>query len=265
MVATYLDEILQRHRLRADADTRNWRERVGKVQYSGPSMFEALADRTNLQMKIIAEVKRRSPSRGWLNERLNVNELVHYYDNGGAAAISVLTDTEGFAGSESDLREATRAVSLPILRKDFTVSANDVLDTAEMGASTVLLIVKALNDEQLEEYLVLAETCGIDALVEVHDREEAKRAVDAGAKMIGVNQRNLATFDVDPEHAGSIINVIPEFILTVCESGLKSVDDVRRVADAGFDAVLVGEAFVTSELVEEKVRSFASSRWVGRG
>jgi indole-3-glycerol phosphate synthase len=228
-------------------------------------MYEALADRTNLRIKVIAEVKRRSPSRGWLNEQLNVGELVRHYQNGGAAAISVLTDTESFAGTQSDVREAARAVPLPILRKDFTVSANDVLDTAEMGASTVLLIVKALSDEQLQEYLVLAETSGIDALVEVHDEDEAKRAVDAGAKIIGINQRNLLTFDVDPGHAGSIINTVPEFVLTVCESGLSTADDVRRAADAGFDAVLVGEAFVTSTTVEETVKEFATNRWVGRG
>lgn len=265
MAPTYLDEILQRHRQRAAQDMRNWRERVGAVRYNGPTMYEALADRTNLRVKVIAEVKRRSPSRGWLNEHLNVSELVRHYEIGGAAAISVLTDTEGFAGSRSDLREAARAVPLPILRKDFTVSANDVLDTAEMGASTVLLIVKALSDEQLEEYLVLAETSGIDALVEVHDEDEAKRAVDAGAKIIGINQRNLVTFDVDRGRAESIINTIPEFVLTVCESGLTVIDDVRRAADAGFDAVLVGEAFVTSAVIEETVKEFATNRWVGRG
>lgn len=265
MVATYLDEILRRHRVRADADTRNWRDRVGNVQYRGPSMYEALANRTSLQTKLIAEIKRRSPSRGWLHEHLIVSELVREYENGGAAAISVLTDSVDFAGSEHDLREAASSVALPILRKDFTVSANDVLDTAEMGASTVLLIVKALRDEQLEEFLALAETCGIDALVEVHDQDEAKRAVAAGARIIGVNQRNLVTFDVDPEHAGSIISVIPEFVLTVCESGLNSADAVQRAADVGFDAVLVGEALVTSLSVETTVREFASTRWVGRG
>jgi indole-3-glycerol phosphate synthase len=265
MAPTYLDEILQRHRQRASADTRNWRERVGAVRYNGPTMYEALADRTNLRIKVIAEVKRRSPSRGWLNEHLNVGELVRHFENGGAAAISVLTDTESFAGTRSDLSEAAHAVALPILRKDFTVSANDVLDTAEMGASTVLLIVKALSDEQLQEYLVLAETSGIDALVEVHDEDEAKRAVDAGAKIIGINQRNLVTFDVDPGHAESIIDTVPEFVLTVCESGLATADDVRRAADAGFDAVLVGEAFVTSTKVEETVKDFATNRWIGRG
>ena len=193
-----------------------------------------------------------------------VSDLVRLYESGGATAISVLTDTDGFAGSTQDVREAAQCVRLPILRKDFTVSANDVLDTAQMGASTVLLIVRALGDVELAEFLVLAETCGIDALVEVHDEEEAKRAVDAGAKIVGVNQRNLETFEVDPGRARSVITAIPEFVLTVCESGLHSSDDVRRAAEAGFDAVLVGEAFVSTDLVETTVKEFASTQWVGR-
>lgn len=264
MAATYLDDILQRHRRRATADTRNWRERIGSVHYEGPSMFDALANHTVQHIKVIAEIKRRSPSRGWLNENLNASDYARHYERGGATAISVLTDMDGFSGSEQDLRDVARTVALPILRKDFTVSANDVLDTAQMGASAVLLIVRALSDQELEEFLVVAETVGIDALVEVHDEDEARRAVDAGAKIIGVNQRNLATFNVDPEHAETIIEAIPTFVLTVCESGLHSNDDVRRASEAGFDAVLVGEAFVTTDSVNEVVREFTSIRWVGR-
>jgi indole-3-glycerol phosphate synthase len=265
MTATYLDEILRRHRARAATDERNWRERVGQVNYVGPSMYEALANRSNANVRVIAEVKRRSPSRGWLNEYMNVADMAQAFVSGGAAAISVLTDDESFGGSAKDLGEVANAVRVPLLRKDFTVCANDVLDTAAMGASTVLLIVAALSDDELREFLVLAEACGIDALVEVHDREEATRALDAGARIVGVNQRNLRTFEVDPTHASSVVESLPDSVVSVCESGLGSVADVRHVAAAGFDAVLVGEAFVTSSAVEEMVRSFASVPWVGRG
>ncbi len=265
MAATYLDEILARHRRRAALDRREWRERVAHVHYDGPSFFDALVDRTNPHVKVIAEVKRRSPSRGWLNEYLKASEMATAYANGGATAVSVLTEEDSFSGSVGDLVEVAHAVSLPLLRKDFTVSPNDVLDTADMGASTVLLIVAALGDDELRDLLALSETCGLEALVEVHDRKEAARAVDAGARLIGINQRNLVTFEVDPTHAASVIDALPVTTVTVCESGLGSVSDVRRAASVGFDAVLVGEVFVTSSAVEEMVRSFASVPWVGRG
>ena len=255
MAPTYLDEILARHRLRASLDERDWRARVGEVSYDGPSMYEALASRQGV-VKVIAEVKRRSPSKGWLNEYLLAGDVAKQYESGGAAAISVLTDEESFAGSPADLRDVIRASTLPVLRKDFTVSANDVLDTAQMGASTVLLIVAALDDDELRDLLVLAEACALDALVEVHDRDEAQRAVDLGARIIGVNQRNLRTFDVDPSLAASVVESLPSAVLAVCESGLATSDDVRRAGEVGFDAVLVGEAFVTSSAMAQVVRSF---------
>lgn len=257
MAPTYLDEILAHHRARAQADTRSWRDRVG-VHYDGPSMLEALANQMNDCVKVIAEVKRRSPSKGWLKENLDVAELVRDYADGGATAVSILTDTEHFSGASDDLLTASATVSLPLLRKDFTVSENDVLDAAEMGASAVLLIVAALGDVELASFVALAHEVGIDALVEVHDDDEAARAVDAGARIIGVNQRNLRTFDVDDDRAAGVIGSLPSSIVTVCESGLRTRDDVARAARAGFDAVLVGESFVTSDSVVDTVRAFSS-------
>jgi indole-3-glycerol phosphate synthase len=137
------------------------------------------------------------------------------------------------------------------------VSENDVLDAVEAGASAMLLIVAALTDAELASYLGLAELCGIDALVEIHDAEEARRATDAGARIIGINQRNLRTFVVDPEHAASLISELPRECVSVCESGLTSVTDVERAADAGFDAVLVGEAFITAPDPSAAVKAFA--------
>jgi len=263
-MATYLDEILKHHRTRAASDEREWRDRVGEAHAIGPSMFAALSGAESGNVKVIAEVKRRSPSKGWLHEGLDVTRIASDYAEGGAAAISVLTDAEHFAGSLEDLDAVAHVVSLPLLRKDFTVSANDVLDAAEAGASAVLLIVAALDDDELAQFLDLAHDAGLDALVEVHDHDEAQRSLDLGARIIGINQRNLHTFDVDRENAALVIQSLPTSIITVCESGLSSPEDVARAADAGFDAVLVGEAFVTATHVVETVRAFSSVPLVAR-
>jgi len=228
-------------------------------------MLEALANQMNDCVKVIAEVKRRSPSKGWLNENLDVAALASEYFAGGATAISVLTDTEHFSGAVEDLATVAATVPLPLLRKDFTVSENDVLDAAEMGASAVLLIVSALDDHELVSFLTLAHEVGIDALVEVHDRDEASRALDAGARILGVNQRDLHTFDVDRDRAASVIDSVPSSVITVCESGLRTSEDVVRAANAGFDAVLVGETFVTSDNIVETVHSFSRVPLVSRG
>jgi indole-3-glycerol phosphate synthase len=263
-MATYLDDILHRHRTRAAADERDWRERAASVHAAVPSMFGALSDAANGNVKVIAEVKRRSPSKGWLHEGLDVARIARDYADGGATAISVLTDAEHFAGSLDDLEAVRNAVSLPLLRKDFTVSANDVLDAADAGASAVLLIVAALDDDELEEFIAVAHGAGLDAVVEVHDTDEAKRSLDCGARIIGVNQRNLHTFDVNRDNAVRVIESLPTSIVTICESGLSTSEDVARAADAGFDAVLVGEAFVTAPDVTATVRTFSSVPLVTR-
>jgi indole-3-glycerol phosphate synthase len=265
MSATYLDDILVHHRARAMSDTRDWRERVGELRYDGPSMLDALRREASGTMGVIAEVKRRSPSKGALAMELDVTSLASTYARAGACAISVLTDQDFFSGSVDDLITVEKAVSLPILRKDFTVCENDVLDACEMGASTVLLIVAALSGGELERFFALADLCGMEALVEVHDEEEARRAQDCGARIIGVNQRNLRTFVVDPQHAASVIDAIDPSVVSVCESGLSSPDDVVRASETGFDAVLVGESFVTSSHVLDTVQSFTTVAWTGRG
>lgn len=258
MATTYLDDILAYHRERAGADSRRWQDRYGRVRYEGPSLLAALRDRRAPHVKVIAEVKRRSPSQGWIDEALDVAELARSYEAGGASALSVLTDEPHFSGSSDDLFAARAATGLPLLRKDFTVSANDVLDTAALGASTVLLIVAALSDEELKLLLDVADQCGLDALVEVHDGEELRRAAGLGAELIGVNQRNLRTFEVDNGLAGRLAALLAPGIVAVAESGLSTVADVERVAAAGFDAVLVGECFVRAPDSESAVRKFAS-------
>jgi indole-3-glycerol phosphate synthase len=160
--------------------------------------------------------------------------------------LSVLTDNEFFGGSAEDLAEARAAVELPVLRKDFTVSAADVCDARLMGADALLLIVGALSSGELAELLQLARHLGLDALVEVHDEVEAELALSAGAEMVGVNQRDLVTFSVDTDRAVRVSAALPGTVVRVAESGIRTRDDVRRLADAGFDAVLVGEALVTA-------------------
>jgi indole-3-glycerol phosphate synthase len=262
MASTYLDNIVAWHRERAGADHRVWQDRLESVHYSGPSMSQAL--RAGTRVKVIAEVKRRSPSKGWIDEHLDPASLARDYEQGGAAALSVLTDEPHFSGSRHDLEVVRAAVEIPILRKDFTVSANDVLDAAEMGASTVLLIVAVLERAELANYIALASECGIDALVEVHDADEASIALDLGAVLIGVNQRDLRSFEVNSTHAANVIAGIDAGVLTVAESGMTSRADVERAAAAGFDAVLVGEAFVRAADPVALVHSFTTVEKVER-
>jgi len=257
MATTYLDEILAHHRARAAGDDREWRRRLDQIRCTGPSFVDALRACDGF-VKVIAEVKRRSPSKGWLNAELDVVKVATAYEAGGATAISVLTDQEYFAGAAQDLASAAQSVSLPLLRKDFTISENDVLDTATMGASAVLLIVAALSDDELTSLFQVATNVGLTALVEVHDTDEAKRALDLGAHVVGVNQRNLRTFTIDAHAAEAVHDVLPSSVMSVCESGLTSRRDVERVAEVGFNAVLVGESFVTTADIEDAVREFAT-------
>ncbi len=255
MAPTYLDEIVSWHRARVREDPRDWRARVDQSPYSGPSFAEALRRPT---VQVIAEVKRRSPSKGDIDRDLEPATLARSYEVGGAAAISVLTDAAFFSGSPDDLRAVRRTTGLPLLRKDFTVHENDILDARDMGAGAVLLIVSVLTDAELTAFLTLASHCGLDALTEVHDEPEARRAVACGATVIGVNQRDLRTFEVDERRAGRVRDVIPHSIVTVAESGLRSRADVERARDDGFDAVLIGEALVRSAAPELLVAELAS-------
>lgn len=195
---------------------------------------------------VIAEVKRRSPSKGDLFADLEPSWLAGEYESGGAACLSVLTDVDHFGGSVEDLQAARSACSLPVLRKDFTVSAHDVLDARIMGADCVLLIAAALSRLELAEFYTLATDVGLDVLVEIHDEAELEVALNIGASLIGVNQRDLVTFEVDHERAVRMGGLIPASAVPVAESGVRGPDDARDLADAGYRAVLVGESLVTS-------------------
>ncbi len=196
---------------------------------------------------IIAEIKRRSPSKGPLDADLIAPSLAQAYEAGGATCISVLTDEKFFAGSEEDFDSARNAVALPGLRKDFTVDARDVCDTRIMDGDAVLLIVAALDVGELRTLHELTLELGMDALVEVHDEAELETALEIGAPLIGVNRRDLVTFEVDTARAERLVSSIPDDVVKVAESGITTADDTRRLRDAGYDAVLVGEALVTAE------------------
>ena len=245
-MGTHLDRIVAAHRATAAADERSLDALVARAAEAPPVRGFAGALRAGSQLRVIAEIKRRSPSKGDLNPDLDPAAVAAAYESGGAACLSVLTDAQFFGGSPADLLAARAACSLPVLRKDFTVDARDVADARIMGADAVLLIVAALDDGELRTFLDLARSLTLDALVEVHDERELDRAIDAGAEVIGVNQRNLATFEVDRELAVKLAPRMPEGAVTVAESGIRGVDDARAVASAGYHAVLVGESVVTS-------------------
>lgn len=195
---------------------------------------------------VIAEVKRASPSKGELAHVPDPAALARAYAEGGAHAISVLTEERRFSGSLADLAQVRAAVDLPVLRKDFVISPYQVHEARAYGADLVLLIVAALHQEQLVSLLERIESLGMTALVEVHDEDEVERAGDAGAKLIGVNARNLKTLEVDRDTFARLAPLIPSGVLTVAESGVRGPQDLLGYASAGADAVLVGEGVVAS-------------------
>ncbi|OKL54851.1 indole-3-glycerol phosphate synthase [Bowdeniella nasicola] len=195
-------------------------------------------------VSLIAEVKRRSPSKGALATIPDPAELARAYEAGGATAISVLTEQRHFGGSLQDFEAVRKAVDVPLLRKDFIVTPYQIWEARAYGADMVLLIVAALDQVVLTSLIERIHSLGMTALVEVHDRVEAMRAVNAGARLIGVNARNLHTLDVDRSVFTDVVEVIPSSVIRVAESGVRGPRDVWTYAKAGADAVLVGEALV---------------------
>jgi indole-3-glycerol phosphate synthase len=196
---------------------------------------------------VIAELKQASPSRGLLRNDYRPRELAQGYEAGGAAALSVLTEEDYFRGSLANLIDARNAVGLPVLRKDFIVEAYQVYESAAAGADALLLIVAALEDDVLREMIELARSLHIAALVEVHTEEELDRAAAVGARIIGVNNRNLKTLEVDIQTSFRLRARIPAECIAVSESGIKTPEDLRRLAEAGFNAALIGESLMLNE------------------
>jgi len=195
--------------------------------------------------RVIAELKRASPSRGLLRKEYRRREIAEGYARGGAAALSVLTEEQYFLGSLQDLAETRQAVKLPVLRKDFILESYQIYESVAAGADALLLIVAALPDRDLRSMLDLCAQLRIAALVEVHVEQELDQALAAGARIIGVNNRDLKTLEVNLETSFRLREKIPPGCISVSESGLKTVADLRRVAEAGFDAALIGERLMT--------------------
>ena len=209
---------------------------------------------------VIAEVKRRSPSKGDLAEIADPAALAAAYARGGAAAVSVLTEERRFGGSMADLRAVLAAVGTPLLRKDFIVTSYQLLEARAAGADLVLLIVAALTDDDLRRLHDEARELGLTVLVEVHDEAETERALTLGAELVGVNARNLKTLEVHHDTFGRLAPLLPPDVVAVAESGIGGPDDVRRFVAEGARAVLVGEALVRDGDPEAAVRSMTGVR-----
>ena len=193
---------------------------------------------------VIGEVKRRSPSRGVLAAGLDAVEQARIYQQAGAAAVSVLTEPDHFGGSNQDLTMVAEAVDIPVLRKDFTLDAAQVWEAARIGADAVLLIVAILDDSRLVELLEASAEAGLAALVEVHSAAEARRAITAGARIVGVNNRDLRDFNVDLATSVRLAPLLGDVEVRIAESGIHTPEQAAQMAEAGYDAVLVGEALV---------------------
>jgi indole-3-glycerol phosphate synthase len=214
----------------------------------------ALESKSKDGVAVIAELKKASPSKGLIRAEFRPVELAQELEAAGAAALSVLTDEEFFQGSLGNLREASAAVAIPCLRKDFIVDEFQLLEARAHCADAVLLIVAALTAEELSSLAAGARRHGLDVLCEVHDGEELQRALDAGVDLIGVNTRDLRTFKVDLETAFALAAKIPAGVVRVAESGIHSASDIARLQAAGYDAFLVGESLMRAESPGDALR-----------
>ena len=216
------------------------------------------------KINIISELKKASPSRGVIREEYAPAVLAGSLEEAGAAALSVLTEEDFFSGSLGDLKEASRVTRIPILRKDFIVDPWQVWETRAAGADSFLLIAAVLNDAELRDLLELGRTLKMEALVEVHSRDELERVLDAGARIIGVNNRDLRDFQVHLETSLSLVEAIPEQCIAVSESGLRTYDDLARLQGAGFDAFLIGEQVMQSADPAAALRALLTPAGAGR-
>ncbi len=209
-------------------------------------------------LAVIAEMKQRTPSMGVLAEHYRPADIAHAYADGGAAAISVLTHMAGFGGRPQHLRMVRAATPLPILRKDFVTDPYEIAEARACGADAVLLIVAALERSQLENLVAVSKSRGMAALVEVHDEKETAAALEAGARAIGVNHRDLRDFSVDLGLTGRLRKVVPADVVLVAESGIQGSDDARRMREAGADAILVGELLMRSTDPAAEIKSLTT-------
>ena len=268
-MSTVLQQILAR--TREHVQERKRRVPLDRLQMAAPTPtghrgFAAALGRAG-RINVVAEFKRRSPSRGAIRADADPIRVAQAYEIGGAAALSVLTDEPFFGGSIADLREARMATLLPTLRKDFIVDPYQVGESVLCGADAILLIVAALTDPELRSLHAAALESRLEVLVEVHDRGELDRALAAGARVVGVNSRDLRTMTVDLQTALGLAAAIPDDVVAVAESGIRGPEDVVRLRDAGYDAFLVGEHLMAQEnpgaALESLLRAASEPRWAG--
>lgn len=214
---------------------------------------------------VIAEVKRKSPSKGWINPEISAEGQARAYAAGGAAAISVLTEPSHFNGSVEDLEAVASTVAVPVLKKDFHIDPIQLVEAVAHGASAALLIVRALPPEQLRVMILEAKSWNLDTIVEIRDEAELRTALDAGADVVGINNRNLETLEIDPKTSERLLPQVPKWAVAIAESGMSRKEDVERVALLGADAVLVGSSLSASADPASLVQSLASVGRVGRG
>ncbi len=209
-------------------------------------------------ISFICECKKASPSKGVIAEEFDYLGIAKAYDAAGADCISVLTEPKWFLGRDEYLKEISDNVSIPCLRKDFTVSEYMIYEAKVLGASAVLLICSILNLEQIKEYIAICDELGLSALVEAHDEAEVSMAIEAGARIIGVNNRNLKDFTVDTNNSKKLRSIIPSDVIFVSESGVKTAEDVKELSDMGADAVLVGETLMRADDKKAKLKELKS-------
>lgn len=253
-----LEEIAARTRVRVEEEKQQisleeMKKMANEMDADTGFPFRKALGKENLSF--ISEIKKASPSKGLIAETFPYIEIAKDYEKAGASAISCLTEPYYFQGSDQYLTEITKQVSIPVLRKDFVVDAYQIYQAKVIGASAVLLICAILNRETIKSYIKVAESLGLDALVEAHDKKEIEDAIDAGAKIIGVNNRNLKDFTVDITNSIRLRKFVPKEILFVSESGMKTAEDIKKLKENGINAVLIGETLMRSENKKEMLET----------
>lgn len=252
-----LDKIVNKKREYLESEMKKisiqgWKQRISRSGLHSTQDFFSNIKR-NEGISIIAEVKKASPSKGIIKESFDPLQIAREYSEAGVQAVSVLTEKDFFLGDDEFLVKIRQSFALPVLRKDFIIDLWQIYQSRCLGADAILLIVSILSDEELKKFQIVANILGMQCLVEVHNHRELDRAIDSGAKIIGINNRDLKTFEVDLRTTESLMKYIPHDRAVVSESGIKTAEDMKYLSDLGVDAVLIGETFMRAESIKQKI------------
>lgn len=253
----YLEDIIKSKKKRIQEKNYNTNALLKKIgaSWNGPSFYNAMAKKG---LSIIGEIKKASPSKGLIKENFNPIWLSHQYKNS-VDAISVLTEEDFFLGSDRYLKEVSDNVDIPTLCKDFIIDKNQIYNAKLLGASCVLLIVSILDEEQLNEFITIAHGLSMDALVEVHTKDEVSKALGAGARIIGINNRNLKSFKTDINTTLKLREYIPNNCLVISESGIDKEEHIKTLKSANIDGILIGESFMRCNDIRKRAKEFRSA------